>query len=206
MSANPKRLHLVRFADLESRLRPSHDAVICSFTHSSTDLTSVVFFFTFFSLVCKRGATHNGYAVSPEADSALSQFFEKSVRLVRKGDTQRWPGLDPLKQSSPTAPSGWVPADFPIGKSQWNLNKAFTRWQDFYPLLIGTETSIGHIRKTLVKTVHPPETPPESDNESSGDMNRPGVYGEKQGDFVHSYPVPKKLNKEEWGGEPGFQS
>lgn len=31
----------------------------------------------------------NGYAVSKEADEALSEFFGKSVRLVRKGPSVR---------------------------------------------------------------------------------------------------------------------
>ena len=43
----------------------------------------------------------DGYAVSKEADDALSSYFDKPVRLVRKGPTLRPSGThDP---SGPTA-------------------------------------------------------------------------------------------------------
>lgn len=118
--------------------------------------------------------------------------------MIRKGNSQRWPGLDPSKK--PIVDSNWRPDDKPIDKSDWELNKAFTRWQDFYPLLIASETSLNHIRKTLVKSVWP-LTPPESEEEDEVGGEQPGVYGDEIGGKVHSYQVPKKLNKEEWGGE-----
>jgi len=138
--------------------------------------------------------------VSKEADEALSLFFEKPVRLIRKGSTQRWPGLDPSKE-----PKGrnWRPADGPVGPSEWSLNSAFTRWQDFYPLLVASSASLEHIQKTLVKSIYP-DSPPQSeeeDEEHQDGKTQPGVYGETDGRKVHSYKPPGKLDKKDWGGE-----
>jgi hypothetical protein len=42
----------------------------------------------------------DGYAVSKEADDALSRYFDKPIRLVRKGPTMRPSG--PHDPCSPT--------------------------------------------------------------------------------------------------------
>jgi uncharacterized protein len=73
----------------------------------------------------------DGYAVSQEADEALSEFFGKDVRLVRKGPSERPSGPDDSRPN-PT------------------LN-----YQDFYPLLVASQASLEHVQRTLVKSVYP---------------------------------------------------
>jgi hypothetical protein len=46
----------------------------------NTELSKIIFLFVFQT---------DGYAVSKEADDALSHYFDKPVRLVRKGPTMR---------------------------------------------------------------------------------------------------------------------
>lgn len=76
-------------------------------------------------------STVDGWAVSPDADKALSEFFGRPVRLVRKGPRERQSGPDD-RRKQPT------------------LN-----FQDFYPLLVANEASIQHVRQTLVNSVYP---------------------------------------------------
>lgn len=78
------------------------------------------------------GQKVDGYAVSSEADEALTTFFGKSVRLVRKGPTQR-----------PAGP------DDPRGKD------SAMHYQDFYPILLASSASLQHVRDTLVASVYP---------------------------------------------------
>ncbi|PWN46829.1 hypothetical protein IE53DRAFT_391017 [Violaceomyces palustris] len=78
----------------------------------------------------------NGYAVSPQADQVLSEFFGKPVRLVRKGPSRR--------------PSG--PLD-PEGPKEWTENSV--RYQDFYPCLVATTASIKHVQDTLKASLYP---------------------------------------------------
>ncbi|PWN24926.1 hypothetical protein BDZ90DRAFT_256150 [Jaminaea rosea] len=73
----------------------------------------------------------DGYAVSKEADEALSEFFGRSVRLVRKGPTKRASGPDD-RRNDPT------------------LN-----FQDFYPILVANQASIEHVRETLMRSIWP---------------------------------------------------
>ncbi|PWN36122.1 uncharacterized protein FA14DRAFT_164653 [Meira miltonrushii] len=78
------------------------------------------------------GEEADGYAVSKEADEALSQFFERPVQLVRKG-----PGL---RNAGPDDP---------------RKEKSVMHFQDFYPILIASKASIQHVRDTLVASIYP---------------------------------------------------
>ncbi|CAO1620134.1 unnamed protein product [Sympodiomycopsis kandeliae] len=77
--------------------------------------------------------TVDGYAVSQEADTALSRFFGKPVRLVRKGPSERPSGPDDLREN------------------------ATVNFQDFCPLLVTNEASIRHVQQTLLKNIYPSE-------------------------------------------------
>lgn len=78
------------------------------------------------------GVEVDGYAVSKEADEALSLFFERPVQLVRKG-----PGL---RNAGPDDP---------------RKEKSVMHFQDFYPILIASKASIQHVRDTLVASIYP---------------------------------------------------
>ncbi|KAK0526537.1 hypothetical protein OC835_005257 [Tilletia horrida] len=82
----------------------------------------------------------DGYAVSPEADEALSLFFDKPVRLIRKGPSRR--------------PSG---PDQPIGphEGDWSTN-----YQDFYQVLLASRASLQEVRSNLFASLYPGIDPP----------------------------------------------
>lgn len=82
------------------------------------------------------GAYVDGYAVSAEADSKLSAYFGKQVRLVRKGPSPR--------QSGPTNPDGAV---------EWT--DAVLRYQDFFPCLVASAESLRDVQRTLTASVYP---------------------------------------------------
>lgn len=78
------------------------------------------------------GEEVDGYAVSEEADQALSLFFDKSVQLVRKGPSIRNAGPDDPRKE-----------------------KSMMHFQDFYPFLLASKASIQHVRDTLVASIYP---------------------------------------------------
>ncbi|KZP07271.1 hypothetical protein FIBSPDRAFT_875668 [Athelia psychrophila] len=80
----------------------------------------------------------DGYAVSKEADVALSLYFGKPVRLVRKG---------PLRRESGPHPTS--------GPTRYAKDEASVNMQDFYPLLVTSEASFDHVRSTILKSVFP---------------------------------------------------
>jgi hypothetical protein len=92
------------------------------------------------------GENADGYAVSKEADDALSTFFGKPVRLVRKG-----PGL---RNAGPDDPRGL---------------KSAMHFQDFYPILIASSASIQHVRNVLVASVYPSMVSPSKSGLSAND-------------------------------------
>ncbi|MCO5585537.1 hypothetical protein L7F22_039470 [Adiantum nelumboides] len=78
------------------------------------------------------GEEADGYAVSKEADDALSLFFERPVQLVRKGPSLRNAGPDDPRKE-----------------------KSVMHFQDFYPILIASKASIQHVRDTLIASIYP---------------------------------------------------
>ncbi|PWN43392.1 hypothetical protein IE81DRAFT_322458 [Ceraceosorus guamensis] len=78
------------------------------------------------------GFLADGYAVSKEADDALTKFMGKPVRLVRKGPKVRPGGLDD-----------------PRGE------ESKTSFQDFHSLTVASAESLEHVQKTLVASVYP---------------------------------------------------
>jgi uncharacterized protein YcbX len=143
----------------------------------------------------------DGYAVSKEADEALTKFFGKEVRLVRKGPTVR--------------PSG---PDDPRGDS------SAMHFQDFYPLLIASNASLQHVRDTLVASVYAnmsdrngnqPVPAAEMSKEASQDRSEssslPGGWNDEAGRQdnkeaadstpVVSYKVPDSIRRDYWTPE-----
>lgn len=84
------------------------------------------------ALQLTRGFLADGYAVSTEADEALSRFMGNPVRLVRKGPKAR--------------PGG---SDDPRGED------SKTTFQDFHSLTVASAESLRHVQKTLVASVYP---------------------------------------------------
>ncbi|UZJ51398.1 hypothetical protein CBS101457_000718 [Exobasidium rhododendri] len=136
----------------------------------------------------------DGYAVSKEADAALTQFFGKAVRLVRKGPTVR--------------PSG---PDDPRGDS------SAMHYQDFYPLLIASRASLQHVRDTLVASVYSSMTDkngkmPLVEAEEAHETSQASISGDKDkktesspsnynDGMVTSYKVPDTVRRDYWTPE-----
>lgn len=93
----------------------------------------------------------DGYAVSKEADDALTRFFGRDVRLVRKGPTPR------VTQGEEADPDGTLARwGTRTAVSAQDLDKrSSVRFQDFLPMLIATDASMEHLRQSLLRSIHP---------------------------------------------------
>ncbi|KAL9940065.1 hypothetical protein V8E36_000770 [Tilletia maclaganii] len=113
----------------------------------------------------------DGYAVSKEADDALSLFFGKDVRLIRKGPSIR--------------PSG---PDKPVGPHEgaWS-----TSYQDFYQVLVASRASLQQVRDNLLASLYPGISSAKAPLESSDAANTE----------PSSFPIPDSVEREYWTPE-----
>ncbi|KAK0551987.1 hypothetical protein OC846_003071 [Tilletia horrida] len=109
----------------------------------------------------------DGYAVSPEADEALSLFFDKPVRLVRKGPCRREAG-----------------PDRPVGPHEGDHE---TNYQDFYQVLIASRASLADVREKLLGSLYPGI---ESQNSAGEDKSTPTSY-DLPGSVEREYWTPE---------------
>ncbi|PWN18609.1 hypothetical protein BCV69DRAFT_301090 [Microstroma glucosiphilum] len=117
--------------------------------------------------------TVDGYVVSEEVNEVLSEFFGKSVMLVRKGPLDRPSGPDD-RRDRPT------------------LN-----YQDFYPLLVATQASLKHVQQTLVKSVYPSMSP-QTENAPVDPNDRAAQIAHVE---IPAVRVPDSVSKEYWTPE-----
>lgn len=129
----------------------------------------------------------DGYAVSAEADEALTRFFGRAVRLVRKGPTpRRLVGKlgDPELVLNQLGDQVEPPAV--------DLEHRSVRFQDFLPFLITTDASLEHLRQSLLRSVYPTDTWSKSDIKIADQLSR-GEYE------VRSWSLPlAKIDKSLW--------
>ncbi|KAE8217513.1 hypothetical protein CF319_g8416, partial [Tilletia indica] len=96
----------------------------------------------------------DGYAVSLEANEALSLFFGKPVRLIRKG-----PSLRPSGPDQPVGPH----------EGSWATN-----YQDFYQVLLASRASLQEVRDNLFASLYPSIQARETQTDEN--EQQPSVY------------------------------
>ncbi|KAE8240089.1 hypothetical protein A4X13_0g7943 [Tilletia indica] len=96
----------------------------------------------------------DGYAVSLEANEALSLFFGKPVRLIRKG-----PSLRPSGPDQPVGPH----------EGSWATN-----YQDFYQVLLASRASLQEVRDNLYASLYPSIQARETQTDEN--EQQPSVY------------------------------
>ena len=127
----------------------------------------------------------SGYAVSREADDALSLFFGKAVRLVRKGPR--------IRPSGPDTPE--VVRSVTGAKKQYDQEQI--RFQDFYPILLASQASLEHVRKSILASVYPSV-------EQSGATSQIAASDSEEEIKVKGHRVPDAVNREYWSRELPF--
>lgn len=129
----------------------------------------------------------DGFAVSSEADAALTRFFGRPVRLVRKGPTPR------DVYGGDGDPEGVLTRlGRAIRPAAQDLNTRSVRFQDFLPMLITTDASLEHLRQSLLRSVWPAAPVPVRDAEAAAQLS--------QGEFdVRSWQLPLgKVDRALW--------
>ena len=119
-----------------------------------------------------------GYAVNEKADTALSEYFGKPVRLVRKGPTPRPSGpeiKDVLESHESSVRREW--------------KESTVRFQDFYPVLLASEASLDHVRRSVLKSMYPSLSDDQRGSDSEEEIK------------VAQHRVPDAVNREYWTRE-----
>ncbi|CAD6901179.1 unnamed protein product [Tilletia controversa] len=113
----------------------------------------------------------DGYIVSPEANEALSLFFDKPVRLIRKG-----PSLRPSGPDQPVGPR----------EGSWATN-----YQDFYQVLLASQASLQEVRANLFASLYPSIQPREPLGPAQQEIQQQ----------PSAFPIPDSVEREYWTPE-----